>query len=362
MKLGKNIETVYLISGNEPDLPKYLETIHDLQETACVCVLYTNKIPDRNKDILMEFSTISRAAYQLIEVPGNAKGRLSRALAKRIESIHKNNPLVEIIFLSRRSTSPKIVELYEQNYFRYEENINTTILDFDNKWMETEKMKMVSNGGEINILIDYENVGTSGLSGYEYLDGEDHVTLFYSQSCLSIERRQIEVLENNTGSFDIVKLKTVGKNGLDFYIAVKVGQMIERDPESKILIITKDSGYSAIRDYCELYSGLRDRVVIQKDIVSGIDSIDGNTGRRRMIDHQIERISIETEFARYEERKHMRNTIIEHFRGTEYAAKIDSILGIIENSASQRERYLSSLRSFGRINGTRIYHMLKDVV
>ncbi len=138
--------------------------------------------------------------------------------------------------------------------------------------------------------------------------------------------------------------------------------MIERNPESKILIITKDSGYAAIKDYCELYSGLKDHVVMQKDIVSGIEIIDGNTSRRRMIDHQIERISIETEFARYEERMRLRNTIIEQFRGTEYATEIDSIFGIIEKSNSQRERYLSSLRSFGRTNGTKIYQMLKDVV
>ncbi len=221
MKLGKNIETVYLLSGNEPGLPAYLETIHNLPETACVCVLYTNKISDRNKSILMQFSTISKA-YQLIEVPGNAKGRLSRALAKWIESTHKNNSFVEIVFLSQRSTSKKIIELYEQNYFRYEEPTNISIHVSDNKRIETEKKTMVSDGGEINILIDYENVGSNGLSGYEYLGSEDHVTLFYSQSCLSIERRQIEALENNTGNFEIVRLKAIGKNGLDFYIAVKV--------------------------------------------------------------------------------------------------------------------------------------------
>ena len=132
----------------------------------------------------------------------------------------------------------------------------------------------------MQILIDYENVGTPGLNGTQYLCKSDRVTLFYSRSCTHIKKKHIEDIEQRTECFEAVKLISTGKNGLDFYIAVRVGQIIERNNDRKILIVTGDSGYQAIRDFCLNYTNSGCKVYVYKDIESGIMSIDSNTERK----------------------------------------------------------------------------------
>ena len=41
-------------------------------------------------------------------------------------------------------------------------------------------------------LIDYENVGIAGMKGCDYLDGQDHVIIFYSESSKHMEQRALE--------------------------------------------------------------------------------------------------------------------------------------------------------------------------
>lgn len=75
-------------------------------------------------------------------------------------------------------------------------------------------------------LIDFENVKSSGLRGTDYLEEADFLTIFYSDTVHNCERRYLHEIEKSGCEFDICKLKQVGKNGLDFYIASRIGERL----------------------------------------------------------------------------------------------------------------------------------------
>lgn len=214
----------------------------------------------------------------------------------------------------------------------------------------------------MHILIDYENVGTAGLEGAEYLCKEDVVILFFSMACSKIERRYIECIERQSGEFDIIKLKTVRKNGIDFYIAVRVGQIAEASPESNILIVTRDAGFKSIRDYCQCYTALKNRLIIRDSIETGIIAIEGDSPRKKTITQNRERLSIEAEYSTFTKFKKIEKDIITVFRGTDYENMASRIIDILDSTTTPRDRYLSSLHTFGIIDGPKIYRLIKNAV
>ena len=212
------------------------------------------------------------------------------------------------------------------------------------------------------ILVDYENVGAAGLKGAEFLCKDDSITIFYGPSCVKIERQYIEPIKENCLDFDIVKLHEVRKNALDFYIAVKVGQIAETTNNAKILIVSKDHGFLAIKDYCQNYTSLKNRLFIKESIETGIVAMDGSTVRKKAILNKHERTSIEAEYALYKKKQKTEKNIMEACRGTEFEASASSIAKIADAAITPRDRYLSSLRMFGINDGTKVYRLIKGAV
>lgn len=84
----------------------------------------------------------------------------------------------------------------------------------------------VGKGGEfVYFLIDYENVRNLGMRGTEYLLSSDYVIVFYSESSPNMELRHLNDIQNSGCGFEVCKLLTKRKNGLDFYIATKVVEL-----------------------------------------------------------------------------------------------------------------------------------------
>ena len=90
--------------------------------------------------------------------------------------------------------------------------------------------------------------------------------------------------------------------------------------------------------------------------------MDGDTARRKTILNKRERLSIESEYASFEERSKLQRDIIEACRGTEYEGVALRIREMLDSAATPRDRYLSSLRMFGRYDGARIYRLIKEAV
>lgn len=99
-------------------------------------------------------------------------------------------------------------------------------------------------------LVDFENVHSEGLRGVEFLKKSDSLTLFFSQAAHVCESRYLKEIVDSGCSFDTCKLARTGKNGLDFYIATRVGEFYGAGIKTtQVAIISKDQGYRAVRDY-----------------------------------------------------------------------------------------------------------------
>ena len=89
-------------------------------------------------------------------------------------------------------------------------------------------------------LVDFENVRSGGLRGVDYLEESDYLTIFFSNAAHSCENRYLEDIERSGCHFDTCKLKNTGKNGLDFYIASRVGEFYGTGHKERLAIISKD--------------------------------------------------------------------------------------------------------------------------
>lgn len=217
------------------------------------------------------------------------------------------------------------------------------------------------------ILVDYENVGLSdGLKGVEYLNEKDTLIIFYSQCCEKIKAEYIELIEKSQCKFRIYKLVQTGKNALDFYIAVECGYLSAQE-ENQICIISKDKGFSAVRDFFSVKAEVEEVSVYNvPDIESALLLLNApeDLERKKWIKDRTKLLNIESEQARINEHMEFVNKILALFAGTDYENKTDSILKFIDDSRikSPKRLYTSSLHEFGQKDGRAIYKILRQAI
>ncbi|WP_049962231.1 PIN domain-containing protein [Oribacterium sp. FC2011] len=97
------------------------------------------------------------------------------------------------------------------------------------------------------ILVDFENTHVSGLEGYEYLDDNDTLVMYYSDENSAVTKGMVNDLKKKNVHVSLVKLLKQHSNALDMYIASTTGMFLESG--EKICIVSKDKGYAAVRDF-----------------------------------------------------------------------------------------------------------------
>ncbi len=97
------------------------------------------------------------------------------------------------------------------------------------------------------ILVDFENTHVSGLEGYEYLDDNDTLVMYYSDDNSAVTNGMVNDLKKRNVHVSLVKLLKQHSNALDMYIASTTGMFLESG--EKICIVSKDKGYAAVRDF-----------------------------------------------------------------------------------------------------------------
>ncbi|MCD7956095.1 MAG: PIN domain-containing protein [Lachnospiraceae bacterium] len=170
----------------------------------------------------------------------------------------------------------------------------------------------------IHFLVDYENVGESGLDGLEYLESADTLAIFYSASCDKISRKSIDLIMSSGCNFETYRLKKTGKNALDFYIISRAGELLGSGYPGKLVVISKDKGYCAMRDYWMARGIPSQRILIKHTICEGIIASNECSARRNLAMKESAQVSINTEFAKYQERERLRKQMEIVFSGTEY--------------------------------------------
>ena len=208
-------------------------------------------------------------------------------------------------------------------------------------------------------LIDFENVGSEGLKGAEYLLKEDTVIIFFSRACEQIHQGCLHQIMESFCRLDICKLKKTGKNGLDFYIATKVGEVFGSGYSGKAAIVSKDQGFTAVRDYWRCRGKVFREVILGSNLEQCILSANENRFRTTQIREKLKPVKLETEFARYEERMKVRRILEKEFADTAYEEKLGAIQGLVEKGAGKKILYLDSVKTFGKKDGLEIYRRMK---
>lgn len=209
-------------------------------------------------------------------------------------------------------------------------------------------------------LIDYENVGNAGMRGCHYLNESDFVIIFYSDAKKHMERRYLESITNSGCTFETCKLCKQGKNALDFYIASKLGELFGSGFEGTAMIISRDNGFQAVRDYWEKKAARKRKVILSISVEDGIASGNENSERAKELKKLRENMSVESFSADYQERLRVKEVVNRLFEGTEHEDKTEEIQRLMLNKEKTPKMiYLNCLHTFGRDGGLTIYNRMK---
>ena len=208
-------------------------------------------------------------------------------------------------------------------------------------------------------LIDYENVQKDGMAGTDFLRSDDHVILFYSDAVGKIALRYLKDIENSGCAFSAIKLIKPLKNALDFYIAGKAGEIFGAGYTGSIVIVSKDAGFQAVRDFWEHYGNTKQNIVLSVSIEHGIVSATENDARKAAIQSLMLKKSIDEFNAAYTEKQNFRKKLHEIFAGTDFSDRVDELESLLKQDQPAKVIYLDTLRQFGRKDGLEIYRTLK---
>lgn len=211
-------------------------------------------------------------------------------------------------------------------------------------------------------LVDFENVRSGGLRGVDYLDKSDYITIFFSDAAHSCEGRYLEEIEESGCHFDTCKLQNTGKNGLDFYIASRVGEFYGSGHKERVAIISKDQGYKAVRDYWDVRLPSNKKIIISPSVERSLIASNDNSERVKRLKGKLASVDIDVFQAKYEERVKMQQLLQQIFHETEYENKMAEIQDMVETIKSPKIVYLNSLHRFGRNQGLEIYRRIKPML
>lgn len=211
-------------------------------------------------------------------------------------------------------------------------------------------------------LVDFENVRSDGLRGVKYLEKGDYLTLFFSKAAHSCENRYLEAIERSGCTFDTCKLINAGKNGLDFYIASRIGEFYGSGYTDRVAIISKDQGYKAVRDYWDARLASNKKIIISPSVERSLIASNDNSERVIRLRKDIAGIDIEVFQAKYEERLKLRTVLQQIFGETDFVDRLGEIQNVMEAGKSPKVIYLNSLHRFGRKQGLEIYNRLRPIV
>ena len=195
---------------------------------------------------------------------------------------------------------------------------------------------------------------------------DDTLIVFYSDSCRKIRQDHMRFIRQSGCEFRIVKLKNPGKNALDFYIAAECGRL-QAKGDNQLAIISNDKGFQAVLDYFTVNDSISDIYIVKAGNIENaliLLNTPENAERRAELKVKTSMLDLAEEYARIEERNVLRARLKEVLLGTEYENKILEITDVIEDKKEdgRKSLYTGSLHSFGRVDGTAIYQMVKQIV
>ncbi len=110
-------------------------------------------------------------------------------------------------------------------------------------------------------LVDYENVGVSGLNGLSKLDSNAKLIIFYSENADKITFGLHKRLCESNANIEYMRADvSTGKNALDFQLALYAGICLKEFQNSYIFIVSKDKGYDCLAKIANKFNSKLTRV------------------------------------------------------------------------------------------------------
>lgn len=211
-------------------------------------------------------------------------------------------------------------------------------------------------------LIDNENVKNTGYRGVNFLLPEDTIEIFYSDSCKNITQGLFQYMEQSGCEIRICKLQQSRKNALDFYIVSRLGELIGNGYQGNAAIISGDQGFKSVQEYWKKCATIRKQIVLAPTIADAIVYANESNNRTKMLREQLKNVSLENEFARYDEKNKMHKLLRERFENTQFIERLDEIQEVLEEKSSKKIVYLDSLKRFGKKDGIYVFNQIKELV
>ena len=95
-----------------------------------------------------------------------------------------------------------------------------------------------------HVLIDFESIQPRHLAAWA--DDDTQVTVFVGAHQQRIPFEFAAALQALGTRGRDIKLYRAGKNALDFHLVFHLGELIARDPTTRVQIVSKDSGFDAL--------------------------------------------------------------------------------------------------------------------
>lgn len=94
-------------------------------------------------------------------------------------------------------------------------------------------------------MIDYENVGSDGLSGFDKLDKTNHVHLFYTENA---KRINLDIFDSHGEAEFVTHKVPVGKQSADMHLCSFLGYIIgiNKGMDCSYVIVSKDTDFDNI--------------------------------------------------------------------------------------------------------------------
>ncbi len=98
-----------------------------------------------------------------------------------------------------------------------------------------------------HVFLDYENVHDidAAIIGSKAV----HLTLLFGAQKTKLDVAVVEKLIQHAATVELVRLKSSGRNALDFSLAYYLGRAVLADPCGYFHIISKDTGYDALIEH-----------------------------------------------------------------------------------------------------------------
>ena len=213
----------------------------------------------------------------------------------------------------------------------------------------------------IHFMVDWENVNSRGLSGYQYLTAQDAVTIFYSNNCNRIVQGELRGILRSGAKLQLYKLVSPRKDALDHYISCRVGELFGGGYQDEVAIVSRDRGYKSVRDYWEYCAKPSRKIILQESIELCILYSKENSNRKQLIKNNVQVVNLEQEFTKYCMHNRIQNEIEKLFLGTDYQMLVPRIINIVKSeNVSNKIIYLNILKEFGKKDGLEIYRALRS--